>query len=53
MAVSSELNKVFFDFPFLVPEYFALVKITTILKYSGDPNTRHSNNGTIQLPDFY
>ena len=27
MAVSSELNKVFFDFPFLVPEYFALVKI--------------------------
>ena len=26
MAVSSDLNKVFFDFPFFVPEYFALVK---------------------------
>ncbi len=25
MAVSSELNKIFFEFPFYVPEYFALV----------------------------
>jgi len=30
MAVSYELNKIFFDFPFKVPDYFALVN--TILK---------------------
>ena len=23
------------------------------IKYIGDPKTGHSNNGTIQLPDFY
>lgn len=41
MAVSSELNKIFFEFPFYVPEYFALITRALIvlegIALSGDP----------------
>lgn len=41
MAVSSDLNKVFFEFPFYVPEYFALITRALIvlegIALSGDP----------------
>jgi hypothetical protein len=31
--VSSDLNKIFFEFPFFVPDYFALVGISDLTTY--------------------
>ena len=40
-AVSRDLNKVFFDYPFLVPDYFALITRAMIvlegIAVTGDP----------------
>jgi len=42
MAVSYDLNKVFYNYPFLVPEYFALITRAMIvlegIALTGDPN---------------